>query len=585
MRAEAPTTRVDAGHLTVRTPLLAEDGSELPPLEVSLPRDHADLFDPTATASLGALAAVAAARGEDLEVEGPVDAVAAAGASRLASLLADWWGTGPVRVRITETYATASSTGGVGLFFTRGVDSWSTLLDLLDEAAEARVTHLLAVHHGGEAERALEASIIDGHRMVADELGLELVVLTTNARRLLDPHRPWIDTCGPALVSAGLVAGTGLGRMVLSGSHPADVHTQTGADPDLLPHLTTGCTEVVLGNPARLRDARLAHILDHPLARATLQVCEEGRTPGNCGRCLKCEQTISGLILAGDPDPHRGFDAPLDLDRVRGRHIDSALDDMVRGLREDLPPEHEELRRAWADAWATSHGEDLRTRWGTDSPPALAGPGVAHRVAAGLRAATGQAEAPAPAPLGWRPRAVPFRPALADHDTVRARTATAATRPRPWAVVESQIRDGARDGAQADLALRCQAFFGPGVSYLPVLIWSWEDPPVLDADAVGRLLRTGRARLWWRESGDLEPLRVVESIEQGCLPLQVMPDGPAADLARALDPALGALVVAEGTLGDLDLSPAGITVRLVPAVEHLLAGSADRDLIVGALGG
>jgi hypothetical protein len=75
---------------------------------------------------------------------------------------------------------------------------------------------------------------------------------------------------------------------------------------------------------------------------------------------------------------------------------------------------------------------------------------------------------------------------------------------------------------------------------------------------------------------------VVESIEQGCLPLQVMPAGAARDLAEVVPAPLAGLVVDEAELGDLDLSPTGVAVRLEPAVEHLLAGSAEHDLLAGA---
>ncbi len=585
MRARPPTTRVDARHLTIRTELFADDGTELPPLEVRVPRSHADLLDPTATPALPGLVAVAAARGEDLRVEGAVDSRAAAGAPRLAAHLSSVWGTAGIRVEVGETYAGAGSGTGVGLFFTRGVDSWSTLLDLLAEPPGERVTHLLAVHHGEHRLRPVEAEIIHGHQRVADELGLELVVLATTIRPLLDPLRPWVETSGPALISAGLTIGAGLRRLVLAGANPVHLAGSIGSDPVAIESVSTIGTEVVLGNHDRDRDGRLAHVLTDPVARATLQVCWVGEVAGNCGHCRKCQLTMAGLLLVGDPDPTAGFDGTFDLDVVRDSQVSDELATLVRGIRDDLPPEHEELRRAWADAWATSRGEDPPTRWGTDDPPGLVGPDVPTRVAAGLRAATGRADAPAPAPLGWRPGTVALRPALADHQRIRVRAADGPTRSRPWAVIERHLRDGARDGAQADLALRCHDRFGPGACYLPGITWAPDAPPVLPRDAVAALLRRARARLWWRAAGDLEPIRLVETIEQGCLPLQVMPHGPARDLAADLAAPLAALIVADDELDDLDLSPAAVVRRLVPAVDHVLGGSADRDLAAGARGG
>ncbi|HXH59468.1 hypothetical protein, partial [Iamia sp.] len=422
MRARPPVTRVEAQHLVVRTELVTDDGTELPPYEVILPVAHADLLDPTATPTAAVLATLAAARGEDLVIEGAVDARAAEGATEIARLLAGWWGTEAPAIEIETTSDHARGGDGVGLFFTRGVDSWSTLLDLIEAPPGERVTHLFSLQHGDALHRPVDAAIIDGHRAVAAELGLELVPMATTVRVLLDPLQPWARVDGPSLVSAGLTAGCGLARLVYSGVAPVGVPIRSGSDPDVVRRLSTAGTDVVLGNPHRHRHERIAHILGHTVARSHLQVCWEGMTAGNCGRCNKCLSTMSALLLAGDPDPSRGFDVGIDVERVRRSRLTPAdISGLPRALAEGLGPEHEDLRRAWADVWALAHDEEPRARWGDGAPPGLAGPGGPERVAAGLRTATGQAEAPTLAPLGWLPGSVPLRPPLAAHDAIRAR--------------------------------------------------------------------------------------------------------------------------------------------------------------------
>ena len=584
MRAHPPVTRVQGGRLTVRTALTAADGTELPPLEVGLAVAHADLLDPTATPALPVLASLAAARGEDLVVEGSVEATRARGAAGIATVQSGWWETGPVRVEVEATHDAPYRPTGVGLFFSRGVDSWSTLLDLLDAPPADRVTHLLAVHHGDLDHQPLEAAVFAGHQRVADELGLPLIVLSTSARTLLDPFRPWVEVFAPALCSAGLVAAAGLGRLVLASSMTAGFVHRTADAVEVMTALGPGVTEVVAGNLHRLRHERVAHVHGDPLARATLQICWEGETEGNCGRCRKCQHTMAALLLAGEEPPLAGFDGLPDPDRVRGFDLPPYLAEMVEPLIAGLPPEHEVLRRAWSDAWDRSRDVPPPPRWGDDDLPGLAGPATAQRVATALRATTGSPHAGAPAPLGWRPGAVPLRPALADHHAVRALAAAAPDRPQPWAVVEHHVRAGRQDGQQAALALACHDAFGPGPVYLPGILWAPSAPPTLDPDAVATLLRTARARLWWRPDGDLDPLRLVETIEQGCLPLQVMPGGPARELADALPAALAPLVVAEDHLAAVDLPPAGVAALLGPAVDLLLAGSSEHGIHAGAFG-
>lgn len=583
MRARPPVTRVDAGQLTVRTDLISADGTALAPLEVSLSSDHADLLDPTATPAVPVLVALAAARGEDLFIEASVDTRMATGAAELARSLCRRWDTGETKVDVAGTHDSVSPGAGVGLLFTRGVDSWSTLLDAREDRP---VTHLLSVSHDPN-RRAIDAEILLGHRQVADAFDLTLVVLTTSARTLLEPHQPWAQVTGPALISAGLVAGTGIDRLVLGGGDPDEDRTGTGSDPALFAALSTAATTVVSGGPHGRRHERVARLLGDRRARSTLQTCEQGRSAANCGRCPKCLTVMSALVLAGDPDPGQGFDASLDLGRVRELRLTPDDDDrdLADELARSLPPEQEELRRAWADMLTLSRGLAPLPRWGDQSPPPMAGPGVPERVAAALTATTGRADATPIAPLGWKPRTVGLRPALTDHDAVRARAAEAPRRPLPWAVIEHHVRAGRQDGHQAALALLGHDAFGPGLVYLPGILWAPDQPPLLDRGAVAVLLGRARARFWWRAEGDLEPLRLVETIEHGCLPIQVMPAGPARQLAAELPPALAALVVPEGALDQLDLSSTGVEDRLAPAVDLLLAGSAEHGLTAGALGG
>jgi len=582
VRARSPVTRVEAGHLVVRTELEAADGTPLAPLEVRVPIAQADLLDPTATPGVAPLVMLAAVRGEDLHVEGPVDARMATGAPQIMAALADWWDLPPLAVRVDDVYDTPADGDAVGLFFTRGVDSWSTLLDLLDEPPGDRVTHLVSVRQASPITQAVQAEIVAGHRLVAAELGLEVVEVESSAQALLSTHRRGIDTAAPALTGAGLQVAGRMHRLMLTAGHPGHVHTSTGVDSALIGPLRTGRTEVVAGNPERTRGQRVAHLLDSPLARRSLQVCGTEGTAGSCGRCGPCLITMAELAIAGDPDPAAGFAAPIDPEHVRQMALGPEMGPFMAPIIEGLPPAYEELRRAWSDAWDRANDVAPRPRWGEGAPPTLAGASLPQRVAVALRATTGQPVAPAPAPLGWREGAVALRPALDLHDEIRALADAAPGRPHAWAVVEHHIRDGARDGHQADLALALAGHHGPGPTYLPGILWAHLDPPVLDAVAVRTLLRTARTRLWWRAEGDLEPLRVLEAIEQGCLPLQVMPAAAALDLARDLPPALVPLVVSDEALAGLDLNPAAVASRLGPVVDHLLSGSAEHDLLTGA---
>jgi hypothetical protein len=203
VHARRPVTRVGAGHLVVRTEIEAADGTELAPLEVRVPIAQADLLDPTATPGVAPLVMVAAARGEDLHVEGPVDALMAIGAPRIMATLVDWWSLPPLTVRVDDVYDSPADGDAVGLLFSGGIDSWSTLLDLLDEPPGDRVTHLVSVRHVSSITSAAQAEIVADVCPFAAELGLEVVEVASSAQALLSTHHRGIDTAALASRSPG----------------------------------------------------------------------------------------------------------------------------------------------------------------------------------------------------------------------------------------------------------------------------------------------------------------------------------------------------------------------------------------------
>ena len=590
MRARPPVTRVDAGHLVLRTELTAADGSDLAPLEITVPRERADLLDPTATAAVPTLLLAAAARGEDLASTDRSTTPSPDGSTARPTC---WRGGGTARrgrVDIEGPDAGRGHGDGMGLFFTRGVDSWSTLLDLLDGPPDGR-RHPPA---GRPPRRPTPSG--RWRRRSSTATGTwptswgwswwcwppTSAACSTPTARGPTPHpRPGLRRPGP---SAPVWGGWCSPAPTRPTSTPAP-----GPTPTCSPHLATASIEVVLGEPRPgPRRAPGPHPRPPPGPRAPSRCAGRARCRATAGAASSASMTMSGLLLAGDPDPQRGLRrAPRPGPRPPRSTSAPRSTTWSRGLREDLPPEHEELRRAWADAWATSHGDAPPVRWGTDDPPGLAGPGVArprrrrpprrHRPGRGPRAG----------PLGWRPGAVPLRPALADHGVVRAARRGHATRPRPWAVVESQIRDGARDGTQADLALRCQAAFGAGATLPP------GDPDLGLGGPAGARAPTawgaccarsgpgcGGARTatssrcgWWRRwSRAASPSRSCRTgrPRPGRRP-GPGPRPPGGGRATTWPPSTS--------------RPPAWPGRLGPAVDHLLAGSADRDLIAGALGG
>ena len=584
MRLRAPTitlTDVEAVVGAVVEP--DSTGAEPVVLRFGVPRRLVGSVDLSPSAFVPVAAVLALLHGEPLTVEGPLPDRQAAGAGEAVRLLAPWLGLPPVAVAADGPGEGAERgpepaiepAPGVGLFFTRGVDSWASL-----RRHRHRVTHLLALD-GIEPGRsdADEAAVWAGHEHVAAELGLPLVRITTNARAQLDPLTVWDWTHGAVLASCGLLLSPLLGTVVVAGSYPADQHVPWGSSPGLDPLWSTDTTTVEHDGGELGRWEKTASLVDDPPALASLHVCWDGRTAGNCGRCEKCLRTMTTLDSLGVLD-RVPFDAPLSPAAVAALPpVTGHVETFVEELLAHLGPGNR-LRRAWSSLLEPA-GAPVRIRPGC---PPMAGPGVHARIGPTLellgRTPVGPDD-PADRPdlpelaIGWGPGQMPLRPAADQATTVLSRLAD-PDRPILWLVAEPH--DPEVNGATGQIWLvdLLTRLWGPGLTYLPGVAWAPAQPPGLGPDAVGRMLLAAKVRLWWRDDGMLDPLRALESIEHGCLPLQVMPAGAAVSARRSLPVELSALIVDEADLAAFD--PSTVGDRRDVAAGLLLAGSLERDL-------
>ena len=594
MRVLAPTLSLEPRRAVVAATF--ESGSGAVPrttVRLAAPRELVGRLDVSATPFLPIAAVAAAALGEDVELETGASPATQRGAGSITTTMARWWSHDGWRSpRITGPAgeeAAADPGRGHGLCFSLGVDSWASLVTLRDQPdpSSPALSHLLLID-GFDRPRPPEAqaTVTATARRVAAELDLSLVELWTDARDLLDPIAVWDRTHGAVLAALGLLLGPALAIVTIAGSHSDGHRPPWGSHVELDHHWSSGTTRIDHHLGHLDRTDKVARIADTPLALATLLTCWEGGAATNCGRCPKCLRTMTALQLAGALDRCPMFPSVLDPAAIRATaHADSP--EFVDELLARLPPGP--IRAAWASHRAPRRGLRRLVRPGL---PALAGPPLADRLddalaTTGWRLAGGPADDPAggsadPLVVGWEPAMVPLRPARAAQAAIRRAVAGHVHRPLTWVVADLGDPLQVNDPATAALADHLEQAWGPGIAYLAGIGWADEPQPVLGPDAVGRLLGAARIRLWAQADGPLDPLRTVESIEHGCLPLQVMPAAAAARLGHRLAPALAALVVTEADLAAMPHSPEATADRLRAAAEVVLAGSAERDLALDA---
>jgi polysaccharide pyruvyl transferase WcaK-like protein len=363
-------TRLDSVRLEIDSNRIALVGTVAAPgldptdirFRVYAPRMTAHI-DASATPMLPVVTMLAARLGTDLVVDAPVDECALDNARRAAAVLEAWWGWRQPRISGMTPMPAVAPAPGVGLWFSRGVDSTDTLLRALAgepvvDGRPVQLTHLLGLDWIDPPYAVLSAvDVWSDTEDAAGSIGLPLVRFTTDVRRVLEPFLPWEQTHGAVFAGLGLLVGPALGTVLLSGCAAASA-APFGSHPVLDPLWSSSGTTIEHVGDDVTRATKVARIAGDPGAMRRLKVCWKADTLRNCGRCSKCLITLTMLRVIGEGAGAESppFDAPLSAESVRalarspGRltTLPATVDDILRLL----PAEELELRAAWEEVRA-----------------------------------------------------------------------------------------------------------------------------------------------------------------------------------------------------------------------------------------
>jgi hypothetical protein len=211
-----------------------------------------------------------------------------------------------------------ASTGGTGLFFTGGVDSFFSLLRHQEE-----ITHLIFVR-GFDIKRdkqEVEGSVLPAIRAVATVMKKTLVEVSTNIREFSDGIVDWaLDYHGTALAAVALLLAPTLNKVYIAASHSESDTFRWGSHLLLDPLYSTETLSLIHDGANATRVEKVAAIADDRLVQQTLRVCNKAGAY-NCGRCEKCLRTMINLRVAGALEKFVTFDRNLRLNKVRLIHV------------------------------------------------------------------------------------------------------------------------------------------------------------------------------------------------------------------------------------------------------------------------
>jgi polysaccharide pyruvyl transferase WcaK-like protein len=229
--------------------------------------------------------------------------------------------------------------GRVAAFFSGGVDSFATILD------NPEITDLIFVrgidllprlaHQEGLADRVEERL-----RAAAEELGMPLHAVETNARELSDSLVPWEAYSASPLIAVALFFAPLFERVLIASDNDYETQIPIGSGRMVDQLWSTESLEIVDAGGRFNREERLARIASHPVVRRTLRVCWENPEGAyNCGSCRKCMLTKLSLEAIGVRAQVTTFAPELDLGLLEGYELSQPIqivlwEDLLDTLRD-----------------------------------------------------------------------------------------------------------------------------------------------------------------------------------------------------------------------------------------------------------
>ncbi len=229
--------------------------------------------------------------GADLVIQGGASRELIDNVDAIQSILCNWYpGYRKIRVRADPVEATYAAGRGAGLFYSGGVDSSYSVLEL-EGRLDALVSVIGADFDPSRRDRA--GYLVSAVEAVSRRHGLEPVIITTDIRRVTDRLIGWVEYHGAFLAAVRhlLADRIDLQFIASSGSEVAR-HIPWGSHPALDPLYGTPGASI---KHASLLDrfSKLEQIVQFPHLMEHLRVCTH--SDPNCGRCKKCTFLLHGL--------------------------------------------------------------------------------------------------------------------------------------------------------------------------------------------------------------------------------------------------------------------------------------------------
>jgi hypothetical protein len=454
-------------------------------------------LDVSAAPFLSVATLLASRHGEDLYIEQPVSSRHVHNCRAAARIFAGWWGWHVPQFDAVEYREREPlQSGRTGLLFTRGVDSTSVLLQGLSGEGPQPDVLIFVDELERSFSRVTEARNLADIRTMAAMVELPVARVRTNLRQIAEQWIRWEDAHGAVLLGTALALGGHLSTIVIAPTNPIHVDAPFGSTPFLDPCWSTDRTAVVAADPLSTRSERMHRVAQRRDLLPLIKLCWQGDQRGNCGRCRKCLVAASALVAVNEAkaiplmfDTSPTVDAIRRLPPTRSRTVLELIDTLDAAASANADPGFViSLRDAWREFVAKTQAAAAAT----NAPVKEDDADYMHQLC------------------------------LSDPDHQR---------PITWCVVDDHLPQ------LSGLAWSLSSHWGPGLVSLSV-----GSPPMPPPDATSRMLRSATVRCWWSSGTALDEVRLRESLDHGCVPLQFMDPHEATALRATLPLDLAVIV-------------------------------------------
>lgn len=250
------------------------------------------------TALIPAFLPVATRLGYNLRLEGDLDVHTVHQAERVVDTLVGW---DPTLTPVGLVDSRLSTCGrrtndGVACLASLGLDSFYSI-----HARRRDITHLVLCHGFDislDNERLWDQTVQTCRLVAADE-GKQLIELSTNIKRLVDPYLSWTNQYhGAAIGVFGHLLDGHVSRLIVPSSYTWDDGIACGSHSRLDPLWSSASIRFEHHEPGVDRVQKLALLADNPNAMRYLRPCVENLEVYNCGVCEKCIRTMTSAVAA-----------------------------------------------------------------------------------------------------------------------------------------------------------------------------------------------------------------------------------------------------------------------------------------------